>query len=186
MLTWEDECWFSRFAQPTMNAWTVDGKSLALFQQDKSKDDLEPKAVACYGALDHESGKVLLRFSNGQPNSTYTLEFIEYLLSVAKKRSKRVLVVIWDKASWHKSEQVRAWVKEHNQRVKQEGRRLSACRSGVRLLTFLLPTKSPWLNPQEPHWMHCKKHVVEPNGILTQRELKERVRGYFDSDAPID
>ena len=71
MLTWEDECWFSRFARPTMNAWTVDGKSLALLQQDKRKDDPEPKAVACYGALDHESGKVLLRFSNGQPNSTY-------------------------------------------------------------------------------------------------------------------
>ncbi len=69
-----------------MNAWTVDGKSLALLQQDKSKDDPEPKALACFGALDHESGKVLLRFSNGQPNSTYTLQFIEYLLSVAKKR----------------------------------------------------------------------------------------------------
>ncbi len=161
-----------------MNAWTVDGKSLALLQQDKSKDDPEPKALACFGALDHESGKVLLRFSNGQPNSTYTLQFIEYLLSVAKKRRKRVLVVIWDKASWHKSEQVRAWVKAYNQNVKREG--------GVRLLTWLLPTKSPWLNPQEPHWMHCKRHVVEPHGILTQRQLKERVRDYFDSDAPID
>ncbi len=178
MLTWEDECWFSRFAQPTMNAWTADGKSLALLQQDKSKDDPEPKAVACYGAVDHESGKVLLRFSNGQPNSTYTLEFMEYLLSVAKKRRKRVLVIIWDNASWHKSEQVRAWVKSYNQRVKMQG--------GVRLLTWLLPTKSPWLNPQEPHWMHCKRHVVEPHGTLTQLQLKERVRDYFDSDAPID
>jgi len=121
MLTWEDECWFSRFAQPTMNAWTADGKSLALLQQDKSKDDHEPKAVACFGALDHESGKVLLRFSNGQPNSTYTLEFIEYLLSVAKKRRKRVLVVIWDKASWHNSEQVRRWVKDYNQNAKLKG-----------------------------------------------------------------
>ncbi len=110
-----------------MNAWTVDGKSLALLQQDKSKDDPESKAVACFGALDHETGKVHLRFSNGQPNSTSTLEFIEYLLSVAKKRSKRVLVVIWDKATWHKSEQVRRWVKEYKQKVKREG--------GVRLLT---------------------------------------------------
>ncbi len=178
MLVWEDECWFSRFAQPTMNAWTADGKALALLQQDKSKDDPEPKAVSCFGALDHESGKVFLRFSDGQPNSTYTLEFIEYLLSVATKRRKRVLVVIWDKASWHKSEQVRAWVKAYNQKVKHGG--------GVRLLTWLLPTKSPWLNPQEPHWLHCKRSVVEPAGTLSKRQLKERVRGYFDSDAPID
>jgi transposase len=178
MLMWEDECWFSRFAQPTMNAWTLNGKSLALIQQEKSKDDPEPKAVACFGALDHESGRVHLRFSNGQPNSTHTLEFIEHLLSVAEERRKRVLVVIWDKASWHKSEQVRQWVREHNRKVKREG--------GVRLLTWLLPAKSPWLNPQEPHWMHCKKHVVEPDGTLTRRQLKERVRDYFDSDAPID
>lgn len=178
MLVWEDECWFSRFAQPTLNAWTVDGNSLPLEQQEPSKDDLEPKAVACFGALDHESRKVHLRFSNGQPNSTYTLQFIEYLLSVAEQRKKRVLVVIWDKASWHKSEQVRRWVMEHNRKVKQEG--------GVRLLTYLLPTKSPWLNPQEPHWMHCKKHVVEPHRTLTKRQLKERVRDYFDSDAPLD
>ena len=126
-----------------MNAWTLEGNSLALLQQDRSKDDPEPKAVACFGALDHESGKVLLRFSNGQPNSTYTLEFIEYLLLVAKKRRKRVLVVIWDKATWHKSEQVRSWVKDYNHNVKLKG--------GVRLLTWLLPTKSQWLNPQEPH-----------------------------------
>jgi transposase len=178
MLAWEDECWFSRFAQPTMNAWTVDGKSVALLQQEKRKADPEPKAIACFGALDHESGKVYLRFSNGQPNSTYTLEFIEYLLSVAEQRNKWALVVIWDKASWHKSEQVRRWVGEHNRKVKKEG--------GVRLLTWLLPAKSPWLNPQEPHWMHCKRHVVEPDGTLTQRQLKERVRDYFGSDAPIN
>jgi len=34
--------------------------------------------------------------------------------------------------------------------------------------------------------MHCKRQVVEPQGILTQRQLKKRVRDYFDSDAPID
>ena len=98
-----------------MNAWTVNGKSLSLMQQEKSRDGPEPKAVACFGAVDHESGKVHLRFSKGQPNSTYTLEFIEYLLSVAVQRKKRVLVVIWDKASWHKSKQIREWVKQHNQ-----------------------------------------------------------------------
>ena len=48
-------------------------------------------------------------------------------------------------------------VKSHNYQVKQEG--------GVRLLTYLLPIKSPWLNPQEPHWVHCKRNVVEPKAM---------------------
>jgi hypothetical protein len=26
MLVWEDECWFSRFAQPTLKAWSTVGK----------------------------------------------------------------------------------------------------------------------------------------------------------------
>jgi transposase len=178
MLVWEDECWFSRFAQPTINAWSAGGKPLLLHQQERGKGDQEAKAVACYGGLEEETGQVLLRFSAGQPNSSHTLEFLQYLLQVAGGKEKKVLVVVWDNASWHKSQQVREWVKAHNQKVKEEG--------GVRLLSYLLPTKSPWLNPQEPHWVHCKKQVVEPDGSLTVRQLKERIREYFHSDAPLD
>ena len=120
--------------------------------------------MACYGAVEEGTGQVLLRFSSGQPNSGYTLEFLKYLLWVAAE--KQALLVIWDNASWHKSQGVREWVKSHNHQVKQEGR--------VRLLTSLLPIKSPWLNPQEPYWVHCKKNVVEPRETLRVGQLKER------------
>ena len=178
MLVWEDECWFSRFAQPTLNSWTVGGQPLALEQRERRKEDEEAKAVACYGAVTEETGQVLLRFSQGQPNSHHTLEFLTYLLQVAEGKGKRALLVIWDNASWHKSTQVKEWIKAHHRKVKREG--------GVRLLTFLLPTQSPWLNHQEPHWVHCKKNVVEPRGYLMVRQLKERIRDYFQSDAPLD
>jgi transposase len=72
---------------------------------------------------------------------------LKYLLGVAEAKGRQALLVIWDNASWHKSQEVREWVKEHNRKVQREG--------GVRLLTYLLPIKSPWLNPQEPHWVHC-------------------------------
>jgi transposase len=178
MLVWEDECWFSRFAQPSLNAWSREGKPLALEQKEPSKEDQEAKAVACYGAVEEGTGQVLLRFSLGQPNSGYTLKFLKYLLWVAEEKGKQALLVIWDNASWHKSQGVREWVKNHNHQVKQEG--------GVRLLTYLLPIKSPWLNPQEPHWVHCKRNVVEPKAILTGEQLKERIWGYFNSDAPLE
>ena len=178
LLVWEDECWFSRFAQPSLGAWTTGGQRRRLNQKERRKDDPEAKAVACYGALVEATRQVLLRFSPGQPNSQHTLAFLEYLLGVAQEKGKQVLVVIWDNASWHKSQKVCAWVNEHNRRVKAEG--------GVRLLLYRLPTHSPWLNPQEPQWAHCKKKVVAPTKTLTERQLKTRVRDYFHSDAPLD
>ena len=53
------------------------------------------------------------------------------------------LLLIWDNASWHKSQQVRDWLGLHNRTVKQTG-------EGVRIVACLLPSKSPWLNPIEP------------------------------------
>ncbi len=41
----------------------------------------------------------------------------------------------------------------------------------------LLPIKSPWLNPIEPKWVHGKRKVVEPDGLLGAYELADRVCG---------
>ena len=46
----------------------------------------------------------------------------------------QVLALIWDNASWHISQEVRAWHKEHNRRVKAAGH-------GCRLLVCRLPRK---------------------------------------------
>jgi hypothetical protein len=71
---------------------------------------------------------------------------------------KRVLVLIWDNATWHPSQLVRTWLHTHNQQVKQSG-------TGVRILSCLLPTKSPWLNPIEAKWVYGKKNVVEADRL---------------------
>jgi len=52
-------------------------------------------------------------------------------------------------------------------------------RQGIRLLPFLLPKKSPWLNPIEPMWIHAKRKVVEPDKKLTAAELVRRVSAGF-------
>ena len=63
-------------------------------------------------------------------------------------------------------------MRQHNRQAKQEDQ-------GVRLLTCLLPTKSPWLNPMEPIWLHAKRKVVEPDGDLSVKVLKERLCSHF-------
>ena len=69
------------------------------------------------------------------------------------------------------SQEVRRWLREHNQRAHREG--------GVRIVPCLLPTKSPWLNPIEPKWVHGKRRVVEPTRLLTAAELEDRVCAAF-------
>ena len=49
----------------------------------------------------------------------------------------------------------------------------------MRILPFRLPTQSPWLNPIEPKWVHGKRQVVEPAGVLSAQQLAERICAYF-------
>jgi transposase len=81
---------------------------------------------------------------------------------------KQALLLVWDNASWHVSAEVRRWIKAHNRAVKRTGK-------GVRLVVCPLPAKSPWLNPIEPKWVHSKRRVVEPEHVLSARELEELV-----------
>lgn len=87
----------------------------------------------------------------------------------------RVLLLVWDNASWHISHEVRNWIRAHNWQVKCSG-------EGVRILACLLPTKSPWLNPIEPMWVHGKRRVVEPSRTLSAQELADRICATFGCD----
>ena len=64
---------------------------------------------------------------------------------------------------------MRDWIREHKRQVKDTGK-------GVRILPCLLPSKSPWLNPIEPKWLHGKRKVVEPE------QLEGRVCTCFHCD----
>jgi transposase len=174
-----DEVWWSRFALPSLNAWQSKDEPVRLVEQVWRKNDPDPKAFACYGVLwqqgpvtDPLRRQMSLRFVDGRPVSAITTTFLEWICTKLQEQGKRSWLLIWDNASWHYSKLVRTWIREHNQKVKQEHR-------GVRILPFFLPTKSPWLNPIEPKWVHAKKAVVEPNGLLTAKQLAERICAHF-------
>ena len=177
MLVEQDECWFSRFAQPQMHAFAAAENNLRLGQRGPKRDETD-KAIACYGAVCDQTKERYISFADGQPNSEKSIAFLSILLAVAKERSQRVLVVIWDRASWHISKKVSRWVRQHNRQAKQGT-------EDVRLLTCLLPTKSPWLNSMEAIWIHAKRKVVEPDGDLSVKVLKERLCAHFQTDPEI-
>jgi hypothetical protein len=159
----EDECWFSRFAQPQAHAWAEAGEEVHLVQREPKRGEND-KALACFGAVRQDNAALLLYFSDGQPNSLQMWLFIIGLLGIARQEGKQVLVIIWDNASWHKSTDIRTWLRAYNRAAKAAGE--------PRLLSHLLPVKSPWLNPIEPRWLHAKRAVCEPDSELTAPTLR--------------
>ena len=168
----EDECWFSRFAQPTAHAWAAPTQELRLVEREAKRN--QQKALACYGAVRHDTDQVYLYVAEGQPDSQHTLRFLPALLDIARQEGKQVVVLIWDNATWHKSKPVRHWIRAYNQQAKRE--------ADVRLLVLRLPTKSPWLNPMEPRWVHAKRQVCEPATDLTACELQRRLYCHFETE----
>lgn len=174
-----DEVWWSRFSLPRMHSWQSEDHPVRLVEQAWKKADPDPKALACYGVLwqrgtasDPVRKEMSLRFVTGRPVSEITTQFLEWCCTQLQAQGKTSWLLIWDNASWHYSKQVRAWIREHNQQIKQGGK-------GVRILPLFLPKQSPWLNPIEPKWVHAKRNVVEPNGLLTALQLAQRICTYF-------
>jgi transposase len=175
----QDEVWWSRFAQPNLSSWCEEDRTLRLVEQVKQKDDPDPKALACYGILlrwmetdELAREKMLLRFVDARPVSDITIQFLDWTCAQLEVLGKSVLAMIWDNARWHTSKAVRTWIREHNQSVKRSEK-------GVRILSCFLPIKSPWLNPIEPKWAHGKRRIVEPDRTLSKQELADRVCATF-------
>ena len=131
-----------------------------------------PPALVCYGLLLRATPttpeQIWLRFATGQPVSELTTPFLAWCSERLAAQGKRALLVVWDNASWHKSQIVRTWIRRHNRQVKAGG-------AGVHIVPCLLPSKSPWLNPIEPKWGHGKRAVREPARVLSAQELADRV-----------
>ena len=179
-LGFEDETWWSRFERPSLHSWADVGQPMRLIEKEAIKGDSDPKALAAYGMLVRTTGadgqrlreRTWVRFVDGRPVSAITTQFLQWSCQKLAAMGKKALLLIWDNASWHTSKEVRSWIAEHNRGVKKSGR-------GVRIVACLLPKKSPWLNPIEPKWMHGKRKVVEPEGLLSADELADRVCKVF-------
>jgi transposase len=104
--------------------------------------------------------------------SAVTIDFLAWCSAQLAAQGCTALLVIWDNASWHRSYAVRCWSRQHNQQVKRGA-------VGVRVGVCPLPSKSPWLNPIEPQWVHGKRAVAEPARLLSADELAARVYAYY-------
>lgn len=167
LLGFQDETWWSRLSRPGMAGWSARGQPPRLVEGAVEPD--EPKALACYGLWLPEIAQTWLRFVEGRPISALTIQYLTWCAEQAAQQDGITrLVLFWDKASWHTSRLVREAVRTHNQQVQRRGQ-------GVLLAPYPLPSKSPWLNPIEPKWLHAKRRIVEPERVLSLAEIEDRV-----------
>ena len=153
-----------------MHAWT-DDTPLRRVEQEAPTAATDRKALACDGLFVPQTDTLLLRFVHGRPVRQVTCDSLAWVVARLAHDGKRALCLIWDHASWHRSQSVRKGLKAHNQRVKREG--------GGRQIVCPLPSTSPWLNPIEPRWVHGKRAMVEPDRLLSAPEVMDRVYAYY-------
>jgi transposase len=172
-----DEVWWSRLAQPDQHCWMDTDTTPKLQELTPPTNDPDPKALACYGLLVRpgpaQADHLWLRFVTGRPVSAVTIAFLAWCSARLAAQGFTALLLIWDNASWHRSAAVRRWIRQHNQQVKRGTAR------GVRLVVCPLPSRSPWLNPIEPKWVHGKRAVSEADRLLRADDLEARVYAYY-------
>jgi hypothetical protein len=113
--------------------------------------------------------------STAAPSAASPPPFLEWRCTEPATAGKAALLLVWGNASWHGSQEVRAWIAARNHQVK-------AGEAPVRIVARPLPTKSPWLDPIGPKWVHGKKRVVEPARLPTMEELEARVYDALGAD----
>ena len=167
-----DAGWWSRLAQPNHHGWTDAAATDKLQELSRPTDDPEPTALACDGLLLRpgrlQADQRWLRLVTGRPVSAVTSDFLAWCSAQLAVQGFTALLLSWDHASWHRSQAVRHWIRQHKQQVKRGA-------AGVRIVVCHLPSKSPWLNPIEPTWVHGKRAVSEPDRLLSATELEARV-----------
>ena len=174
-----DEVWWRRLAQPAQHHWTDTETTHKWQELTPPPDAPAPKTLACYGLLvrpgPQQADQMWLRFVAGRPVSAVTSDVLAWCSAQLAARGFTARLLIWDNASWHRSHAVRRWLHQHHPQGQQGA-------TGVRLVVCPLPSKSPWLHPIEPKWVHGKRAVAEADRLLSADELEVRVDAYYDCE----
>src|SRR5712691_5392633 len=115
---------------------------------------------------------MLRRFVECRPVSPETAALLAWCSARLAAQGCTAVLLIWDNASWHSSQEGRMGLRQPNHNVKQTGQ-------GGRILARRLPSKSPWLNPIEPTWVHGQRAIVAPDRLRSAQESVQRVYAYY-------
>jgi len=122
-----------------------------------------PKVLATnkrggYNVLSTVTAQGVMNYSISD-ESVDSSRYIKFLKQLIKGREKP-LIIIADRASFHKSKEVRNFVRENRKRIR----------------IYFLPKYSPELNPDEHVWRNIKDEKIGKQPIKDKPDLKKRLR----------
>lgn len=132
------------------------GQSPVLAMQDS-----KGYQYVCLASSLSEQGKM---FFDIRSNSFKGKGIIDYLTKLLASTSGKILL-IWDNASWHKSQEVKDFLKTE---------------IGKRLWVAHTPAYSPELNPDELVWAYLKKVLLANRTAKNIKELKNMAKQAMD------
>lgn len=134
--------------------WSVRGHSPVLRQATQRE------SLKFYGALELQSGYEMA-LTLPKMDSENTIHFLEHLLTCLPERQ---ILLLWDRASWHKGAAKR-FVEEHE--------RLDCC---------YLPAACPDFNPQEHVWKAARSAVGRLFDYSHLSALRQAFQGYLENN----
>lgn len=122
---------------------------------------MAPRDRHCYGlgAVNYHTGETLVLFRARKRR----LEVAQLLQALLDKHPTGNIYLVWDNASTHRGGEINAIL------AQAQGR--------LRLL--YLPTYSPWLNPIEMVWRHCRRWVTHCELFPSLPALIEAAQAFF-------
>ena len=109
-----------------------------------------------YGALDYKTNE-FLTFPAQKGNSENTIKFLEYLRS---QRPGVKFLIIWDGATYHRSQQIKEYLGTLNNSLQKE-EWLITCVGVSLLVRERFAPNAPQQNPVEDIWLQAKKLIRE-------------------------
>jgi transposase len=140
----------------TSFVWSVIGET-PIVRADPGR-----KQTHFYGAVNLVSGKEIILRSDVMISEVSA----QFLQAILDSEPDVPIVVFWDRAPWHRGEEVKKILE-----------------SNPRLQIICFPTASPDLNPQEHVWKAARKAVSHNHTISSLPELAERFEEFLTSTA---
>ena len=164
-----DEGWWSRLAQPNQHCWTDTDTTYKLQELTPPTDDPDPKALACYGLLvrpgPQQAGPDVAPVWRWAARERCHDRFPGVVRRAP--RGARLHRFAVDLGQCLVAPQPGGAAPGYASTIS----RSSGGATGGRIVVCPLPSKSPWLNPIEPQWVHGKRAVSEPDRLLSADEL---------------
>jgi transposase len=111
------------------------------------------------GAVNYHTGETVVLFRRHKRRK----EIAELLQALLEKHPEETVYVAWDNATTHEDADVEAVVRG----------------AAGRLVLLYLPTYSPWLNPIEMLWRHCRREVTHCELFESVKALLAAAQDFF-------